>query len=326
MRSPQGLSQLGLCHLLLRQVQLLIICHKAPLNNHPVMMVHITQAYNNLAPHAASFTCLCARGTCSTRITALLRRQGDQRLTSASATLLVGWVPSVQQLTLLDGSGSPIAPAADGSAAEVAAGTQLFMQALAFDGSRTPMQYVYLLAAADYALQLDRWTPSGIIKAPTKGPSQATASNGTIQGSLLDGPQFKEISGAWSATGGAVYTSADSDACQVLVLLVRNSDGVSLLANQGSPADMAVALPLRIACAKRAPEGDGGGGGSTGSTSGPTQGDGVPLLGQAEASPAAAVVPTPSPPPVVKNMAMKKHAAVGLGSMVWLVLLVVQLL
>jgi hypothetical protein len=241
---------------------------------------------------------------------------------SASAALLVGWVPTLQQLTLLDASGNPVVPGADGSAAEVAAGTQLFMQALAFDDSRTPMQYMYMLVAAEVALQLDRWTPSGIIKAATKGPSQATAANSTTQGQLLSTSTVKPISGAWSATGGAVYTLADADACQVLVLLVRNSDGVSLLVNQGSTADMAVALPLRVACSKRAPEGGGGTnqGGATGNSNGP------PLLGQAaaEARPAAAVVPAPTPP-VVKN-STKHNGCVRISTMVWLGVLALQLL
>jgi hypothetical protein len=178
----------------------------------------------------------------------------------------VGYVPTVKQITMLDGDGRPFNTTAD-DVIILSAGQQISLDAGASDDSDTTLEYSYVLVPANNATNLDRWTARGIEKADSssnqsasfsESPQQADADSPDSRGMEMQmGSQnlaatngiaktqrfqallkraapvpessVKVIGDGWSDRGKVLYTVDAADECLVPVLAIRNNDAVSLL-------------------------------------------------------------------------------------------------
>jgi hypothetical protein len=74
---------------------------------------------------------------------------------------LVGYLPTVQKITMLDGEGRPFNTTGDGVMI-LSAGQQISLDAGATDSSNTTLEFSYVLVPGDDAANLDRWTAAGV--------------------------------------------------------------------------------------------------------------------------------------------------------------------
>jgi hypothetical protein len=198
----------------------------------------------------------------------------------SSARLLVGYLPTMQQITMLDADGRPF-NITEGGVVILPEGKQVAVDAGASDASNTTLEYNYVLVPADDAAKLDRWTPNGIEKAPEPATSDSSPPASTSRAVTFEAvPQkgskggsgvavrmkeqapptraapvadasLKPMGSGWSEQSKVSYTVKAADECMVPVLAIRNGDAVSLLGGSGALGDTAVALPMQTHCSRQ---------------------------------------------------------------------------